>query len=209
MANIYRDAAKRSNQRAREQVQAVLARIDYRLKQKDWKGNVDRVRTAFKEHGGAAKLTDLRADIRLRLLNDDSGLSANVAKLSLLAVDSAIKAASKGDLNEVAGHLRRIMDSALHGFESPEMGRQPIGLEFPDGPQAKTKRPPIRGGQDVKGWCVVLAVCLAWAYSSFVVALIVCFAVPFCFCCYHMAAALTFAAHQALCVLLNNACAGG
>ena len=200
LADIHLDAAKRSNQRAREQIQAVLARIDHRLKEKDWRGNVGRVRTAFKERGGAAKLADLRADIRLRLLNDDSGLSATVAELSVATLDSAIKAASKGDLNEVVGHLRGIMDHALKGFESPEMGRQPIGLELPGVPRGKkTPRPPIGGGQDVKGWCVALGVCLAWAYSSLVASLIVCFAVPFCWCCFHLAALGTFAVHQLLC----------
>jgi hypothetical protein len=76
---IYSDSAKRSNQRAREQVQTVLDRLVHQTKQKGWESNVVRVKQAFKDRGGSAKLADLRADIRLRLLNDDSGLSATVA----------------------------------------------------------------------------------------------------------------------------------
>lgn len=199
VADVYRQAAERSNQRAQEQVQAVLARLNHRTKEKDWKGHVNRVRTAFKERGGATKLTDLREEIRVRLLHDDSGLSASVAELSLTALDAATKAASRGDLNEVAAHMRGIMESALQGFASPEMGRQPIGIGLHEGSHGKAKRRPIGGGQDVKGWCVALGVCLAWAYSSLIASLIICFAVPFCWCCFHLAVLGAFMVHHLAC----------
>jgi hypothetical protein len=209
MASTYREAAKRSNQRAREQAQTVLDRLDQRLKEKDWKGHVNRVRAAFKERGGAAKLADLREDIRLRLLNDDAGISANLAELSMTALDGAIKAASKGDLDEVAAHLRGVMDFALRAFESPEMGRQPVGIGMPNTRRGKTKRPPIGGGVVDAGWCAALAACLIWAYSSLVVSLILCGAIPFCWCCIHLLILGTFAVHETLChVLFQKRCTG-
>jgi hypothetical protein len=206
IASIHSDAATRSNQRAQEQVQTVLARIDHVLRGDDWSGHVERVRAAFRERGGAKKLKGLRADIRLQLLDDDPGISATLAELSLVALDSAINAASEGDLDQVAGHMRGIMDYALRGFESPEMGRQPIGLGLFDDERSDSGSPPIGGGADA-GWCVALAACLAWAWSSLIASLIVCFAVPFCWCCFHMFALGTFALHQIACIAaLGPAC---
>jgi len=60
--------------------------------------------------------------------------------------------------------------------------------------------PAIAGGQNVNGWCVALGACLAWAYSSLIASLIACFVIPFCWCCFHLAALGTFAIHQLLCI---------
>ena len=128
VSSIHLDAAKRSNQRAREQAQTVLARIDDLVQQKTWAEHVRRVREAFRERGGAAKLNAFREDVRLNLLNNDSGMSAVVARLSVTVLDSAIKSAAEGDLNHIAAHLRGVMAAALSGFEAPDMGRQPVGL---------------------------------------------------------------------------------
>lgn len=200
VVGIHSDAAARSNQRAQEQVRAVLARIDHQLQDKDWSGHVARVRAAFKERGGEKKLADLRADVRLHLLDDDPGLSATAAELSLAALDAALKAASEGDLDQLAGHMRGVMDYALRGFESKEMGRQPVGLGLLDGAKADGGPAPVGGAADVNGWCVALYACLAWAWSSLIASLIVCFAVPFCWCCFHMAALFTFMVHQFACI---------
>jgi hypothetical protein len=175
----------------------VLARIDHVLGADDWSGHVERVGAAFKEHGGSKKLEDLRADIRLRLLDDDTGLSAPVAELSMACLDGAIKAASDGNLNQVVAHMRNTMEGALRGFAAPEMGRQSIGLGLFHDERGDSGSPPIGGGDT--GWCVALAACLAWAYSSLIASLIACFAFIWCVCCWHLAIMGTFAVHQLAC----------
>jgi hypothetical protein len=177
VASIHADAAMRSNERAQEQIRTVIARIDHVLEGDDWDGHVKRVRKAFKEHDGTRKLVALRADVRLHLLEADSSLSANVAELTLASLDGAIKAASEGDLNQVVAHMRGIMDAALRGFESPEMGRQSIANGL-----LEDERGDGIGGAST-GWCVALAACIAWAWSSFFFTVIVCMAIPFCWCC--------------------------
>lgn len=201
VADVYRDSAKRFNQRAQEQVRTVLARMDNRVTEADWKGTVDRVRNAFNERGGAAKLADLRADVRRHLLDAEAGVSAATARLVLTTLDGAIKAASKGDLNEIVAYARGIMAHGLKGFQSAEMGRQPVGLSLlPDPKTGKTKRPRVRGGAN-EGWCIAAAVCTGWNVSSVIFCLIACFVTPFCWCCYFMACLGTFA-------LVNLGCAG-
>lgn len=199
VSTIHLDAAKRSNRRAQEQIQTVLARMDHTREADDWSGHVERVRAAFKEQNGPEKLDDLRADIRLRLLDDGTGLSATVAELSMACLDGAIKAASAGDLNEVVAHMQGTMEGSLRGFASPEMGRQSIGLGlFDDKPAGGS--PPIGGGDT--GWCIALAACLAWAYSSLIASMIACFAFIWCVCCWHLAILGTFFAHQLACVTI-------
>lgn len=200
VASIHSDAATRSNQRAQEQVRTVLARIDHVRQGDDWGGHVERVRVAFKERDGAQKLIDLRADIRLSLLDTDPGLSATVAEFSLAALDGAIKAASEGDLNEVVGHMRGLMEASLRGFESPEMGRQSVGHGLLEDQRGDSGPSPIGGAST--GWCVALGACIAWAVSSLVVSMILCFAIPFCWCCLHLAFLGTFALHMIACALI-------
>jgi hypothetical protein len=187
LTSAHSAAATRSNSRTTGQASIVIARIDHRIHQKDWQGNVDRVRVAYKDHGGAEKLKDLRADVQYHLLHDDPGLSAHIAALSMSTLDSAIAAASDGDLNKVVGHLREIMSQAQVGFESQDMGRQRV--------QPSSPLP----AADVNGWCVALAACLAWAISSLIASLIVCAAVPFCWCCFSPALLFAWAGHMAIC----------
>jgi hypothetical protein len=208
ISDIHLSAAKRSNERVREQAQTVLARIDDLAKQDVWRSHVSRVKKEFKQREGVQKLKNAREDIRLALLNDDSGMSANVAKLSLTTLDRAIEAAAKGDLDRILVHLRAVMTAALKGFESSDMGRQAVGLGLL-GSDDSSDTPEIRGGADT-GWCVALAACLAWAYSSLIASMVICFATPFCWCCFHLAVLGTFAVHQLACLLaLEPACRGG
>ena len=201
VADIYGDAAKRSNKRAQEQIEAVLARIDNRINEADWKGTVERVRNTFNERDGASKLANLRDEIRVHLLNEDPGVNAATARLLLATLDGAIKAAAKGDLNEIVAYARGIMTNGLKGFQSPEMGRQPVGLGLlPDRKPGKAKRPPVRGGAN-EGWCVAAAVCMGWNVTSIIFCFCACFATPFCWCCYFMACLGTFA-------VVNFGCAG-
>jgi hypothetical protein len=199
VASVHADAAARANQRAQEQAGTVVARIDHVLQGDDWAGHVERVQAAFRKQGGARKLADLREDVRLHLLDADEHVSASTAELALACVDSAVKAAAEGDLNQIAAHMRAVMQSAQRGLAEPEMGRQPLGDGLFDHLKGDGEPPPVGGG-DTTGWCVALAACLAWAYSSLVVGLILCFAIPFCWCCIHLLILATFGVHQIACV---------
>lgn len=193
MAAVHADAAARANQRAQDQVRAVIARIDHVVQGNDWAGHVERVRQAFEENDGATKLVDLRADVRLRLLDTDPGMNATAAELTLASLDGAIKAASGGDLNQVVGHMREVMQAALKGFESPEMGRQSIGHGLLEDERGEG----VGGGS--AGWCVALAACIAWATSSLIASLVACFAFIWCVCCWHIAILATFGVHMFAC----------
>jgi|GEM_PF-5338773 len=201
VARMHHDAAVRSNHRAREQAQTVIDRINHVLDDEGWRStHLERVRTAFKERGGAKKLEDARADVRLHLLNDEPGLSASMAELSLSTLDAAIKSASEGDLTQVVGHLRGVMERGLRGFQSTGTGRQPAALESLQNGQSSDEEPPTLGARADPGWCVALYACLAWAWSSFVFSMLCCNAIPFCWCCI---APVIFAAsllHTFLCV---------
>ena len=173
-------------------MRTVLARIDHVRQGEEWAPHVERVRATFIERNGAKMLDDLRADIRLRLLEEDPGLGASVAALSLASLDGAIAAASGGDLDRVVGHMQGTMEQAVDALASPDASGEDVSA--------------VQRAADDPA-CVALAVCLAWAYSSFIAAMIVCFAVPFCWCCYAAAAIITWVGHQALCVaILGTLC---
>jgi len=197
VAQMHRDLAVRNNRRAREQFEFLGERIEARTKQDDWAGLVKEAEAAFSERGGAERLDDARAEIRMQLLQEDTGLSAAVSEQALALFDRTAERAKRGNLNDVLGLMRETCRTAGEGFGAEEMGRQAA-------PQAMTlgegHPPPVGGGQNVNGWCVALGVCLAWAYSSLIASLIVCFAVPFCWCCFHLAVLATFMVHQLACI---------
>ncbi|MFY2557111.1 hypothetical protein ACN469_05725 [Corallococcus terminator] len=201
VARIHHDAAVRSNHRAQEQAKTVIDRINHVLDDEGWRStHLERVRAAFKERGGAKKLEDMRADVRLHLLNDEPGLSASMAELSLSTLDAAIKSAAEGDLTHVVGHLRGVMEHCLRGFQSPDMGRQSVGLELHEKGQGSDKEPPPIGGGADTGWCIALYACLSWAWSSFVFSMLCCNAIPFCWCCIAPAIFAATLLHTFLCV---------
>src|SRR5262249_17209373 len=147
---LYKDAAVRAQNRAATQLSTTVELIKHRMNQKDWAAHVKRVRVAFKSRGGTEKLRSLREDFRLQMLEGGPVISADVAELSLVVLDGAVRAASGGDLNKCMKHLLGIMDFALRGVQSPEIGRQSIPLDMsPEG--NFDEPPPIRGAQDVKG----------------------------------------------------------
>jgi hypothetical protein len=197
VATIYSEAAARANRRAQEQARVVLARIDHVVQADDWPGHVKRIQAAFKEHGGAEMLADLREDFRLQLLDTDAQVRASSAELALACLDGAIKAASDGDLNQFVGYVRNVMESAQRGFADPEMGRQSLGQGLFD--DLHEGGAPTIGGGQAAGWCVLLAACLAWAASSLVFCILACGGTPFCWCCYAVGCFLTGTAHAALC----------
>ena len=209
VANVQLDAAKRANQRARDHAQAVLERIDRLVRSDDWGAHVERVRAAFQERGGGRRrLEDACEDLRLQLLNEEPGVSPSVAELTMRAFDRVLDAASKGDLNQMVGHMRRIMEGALHAFESPEMGRQWIGSQMIEDVMRDRGIPPIAGAARDEGWCAAWAACIAWAISSLAACLVICFVWGFC--SWHMACFAGESAHILACSLIfGNLCSYG
>jgi hypothetical protein len=207
VAEMHRDSATRHNRRARQQLGFLIQRIDARLEAKDWASIVKEAEAGFLEHGGREHLEDARAEIRMNLLEQEPGLTAAVSEQALALFDRAAARAKNGNLTSVLELMRENCEVALEGFASDQMGRQPAaqGLYLSEG-----EPPPISGGQNVNGWCVALGACLAWAYSSLIASLIICFAVIFCWCCFHLAVLGTFAIHQLACFLaFQPACASG
>ncbi len=207
VARMTSEAATRVNQRAQEQIRTVLSRIDFVREGDDWAAHVERIRSGFAEHNGRKMLDDARADVLLRLLEDEPGLSASAAHLAVAGLDGAIDAASDGDLDQVVGYMRLVMENALQGFSEPEMGRQSVGHDLLDQIRGAKSSKPARARDE--GACTALLICLAWAWSSFIASIIICAVVPFCWCCFAWAAGLTLAAHQTLCGLIfGTACNG-
>lgn len=200
VAAVHAAAAARCSQRAQQQAQAVLAQVDQVAQGDEWDRHVEKVRAVFEQRGGEQMLADLRDDVRLQLLDADPGLNANNAELVLTLVDSGIKAASAGDLNEIVGYMRKVMQAAAGGYASPEMGRQPIGLGLFDDGRGDDGPWPVGGGADIKGWCIALGACIAWAISSLVASMVVCFVYIGCAASFWIL--LAFGAHFNACFLI-------
>jgi hypothetical protein len=198
VARMHRDAATRHNRRACEQLEFLIQRIDARKQADDWADIVKQAEIGFLEHGGQERFHDLRADVRMHLLEQEPGLSAAVSEQALALFDRAAESAKLGNLTTVLDFMQENCQVALEGFASEGMGRQPAsqGFYLTDGDP-----PPVAGGQDVNGWCVALAACLAWANASLIATLLWCGAVPFCFCCFAGAVWLTYIGHWNLCFI--------
>ena len=161
-------------------------------------------RSAEEDGGG------LRTRVRTCGCNcyEEPGVSPSVAELTMRAFDRVLDAASKGDLNQMVGHMRRIMEGALHAFESPEMGRQWIGSQMIEDVMRDRGIPPIAGAARDKGWCAAWAACIAWAISSLAACLVICFVWGFC--SWHMACFAGESAHILACSLIfGNLCSYG
>lgn len=197
VARMHRDAAVRSNRRARQQFEFLIERIDARRKADDWPGLVKQAGASFGEHGGRERLDDARADFQVHLLEEDPGMSAAVAEQALALFDHTSKRAGRGDPDAVLDVMRETCELAQTGLASDEMGRQPapqVAHLFRNGPSGAA------GGQNVNGWCVALGLCEAWAISSFIAATIICLAIPFCWCCFYPVLMAAFLGHHFTCL---------
>jgi hypothetical protein len=197
VARMHRDAAVRGNRRAGQQLGFLIERIDARRNADDWPGLVKHTEASFGEHQGKERLDDARADFKVRLLEEDPGMSAAVAEQALALFDHMTKRTQRGDLNAVLDLMRETCEVAQAGMASDEMGRQPapqVAHLFPGGATGAA------GGQNVNGWCVALAACEAWAISSFIASTIICMAVPFCWCCFYPILMAAFFGHHLTCL---------
>ena len=139
VAKVHSAAATRVNERARDQIQMVMDRLEEVRRGDDWPGNVARMRAGFQDRDGAKRLDDARADLRLAMLEDDPGLKASVAEFSLRILDNTLRVAAGGDLDQIADHLRKIMENAVKRI-----------LLAGDGTPAG--RPRVVGGQSGRQW---------------------------------------------------------
>lgn len=201
--DLYFTAATQASRRARQQLRTVVERIDHIRESDEWAEHVRRVRIAFHEQDGRQLLHDARSEIIIHL--DDRGpeINAAQARLTLAGFDRAIQSAADGDLDQVLDFMRQIMTSAILDVDSPEAWRAPFSADYaPIDAEAQA----ARSG----GWCTALGACVIWADASLAIAIAICAAVPFCWCCFWWAAVLTWMAHTAACVLaFNNACNAG
>ena len=197
VAELHRAAARRENRRACKQLEIVAERIDARRNDKDWAALVKRTRDDFRKHGGRQSLTDTRDDLRLRLFEQDPGLSGPVSEQALGLFDRTVEIAGDGDLNKMLDLMKEHCRAAREGFAEEQMGRQPASQAlYHTDPRGG---PEIAGGQDVNGWCVALAACIAWATSSLVASIIICAAIVLCWCCFIPALLFSYGLHMATC----------
>lgn len=158
VVRLHRDAAERWNRQARRQLRPVMDRIDARRRQDDWSDWNGRVRHAFTDRDGPRQVEDLVAETRTMLL--DAEISAAVAQELMGIVERSAEALVGGGLDGIVGELRNVMERGLAAAEHPEMGRQPAS--------------PISTAR---------AACVATAWIAFGVAIAVCSAIDFCWCC--------------------------
>jgi len=199
VVRMHRDAAVRCNRRARDQLGFVIQRMEDRRQKDDWSGIVEEAQAGFQEHGGRDGIEDAREEFRRLLLDEEPGLSAALCEQTLMLFDVTAERAGRGDLNAVVDLMLEAAEFGRDGFASEEMGRQPapqVRAMFRGGP------PTIAGGQDVNGWCVVAAACMVWAQASLFASIVICFAVPFCWCCFLPVLLIAFAAHFATCTAI-------
>ncbi len=199
VGRMHRDAAVRSNRRASQQFGFLIERIDARRQAEDWPGLVKQAQASFADHGGKERVQDALSDFQVHLLDEDPGMSADVAEQALALFDHMAKRAGQGDLDAVLDLMRESCELAQSGLASDEMGRQvapQVAHLFRDGHSGAA------GGQNVNGWCVALGLCEAWAISSFIAATFICMAIPFCFCCFYPVLLAAFLAHHFTCLAL-------
>jgi len=207
VVKMHRSSAERHNRRTSQQFGILAERIDARRMAGDWAALVKDTREGFRDHGGREALADAREEYRVWLF-ESSTLSAAVSEQALGVFDHVAGLASEGDLDRVLDFMHEQCLVAREGFAADDMGRQPAPQAIdPTNPGGK---PAIAGGQNVNGWCVALAACIAWAVSSFICSVCICAAVPLCWCCFWGILFLSFGLHLASCsIAFQQACSTG
>lgn len=200
---LHRATARRHNRRAVQQYDFLAQRIQaHRKQQSGWDELVQGAKAGFREHGGLQSVADAREEFRVHLYTMDRGLTADVSEQALRLFDRIAERFGDGDLDAGLDLLHEQAVIARDAFAQDDMGRAPASQAlFHD----DSSGPIIAGGQNVNGWCIALGVCLAWAISSLIASLIICFAVPFCWCCFHLVLMGSFLAHEATCLVLFDA----
>jgi hypothetical protein len=156
---LHRSAGERANRRCRRQFAAVIEAIDDRVSRDDWADVVVKARQEYEAHEGPQLLEDARADTRAALLDVDT-LPSRSASLVVAMMDEAFDRVASDGLSGGMQLLRETLDNAVDVLSAPEMGRQPAS-------------------PDIASYLV----CMAGSLAIFIVAIILCVGVPFCWCC--------------------------
>jgi hypothetical protein len=162
---LHRSAGERANRWCRRQFGTVIEAIDNRVGRDDWSDLVARAQHEFDAHEGRQQLEDAAAEIRARLLDVDR-LPLTAGRVASL-IDQAFERVASEGLPGGMQLLRENLENGVKVLSAPEMGRQ--------------ESSPDQAAYDI---CVVgvLAIC--------VIAMVICLAAYFCWCCYGWAIAL-------------------
>jgi len=174
VAALHRRAAERDNRQALRLVRAAQEGLRNRTAQEDWQDRASALDEAFGAQDGASALQDMRERWVETMYETD--LDAGDSREAVEIFDKAVSASREG----VASLIRWFDDQLTQAGEalsSPTMGRNP--------------HPPLTDNQ---------AACLAVVAANTTIATIVCFATPFCWCCYGWVIALAAAAATAACL---------
>jgi hypothetical protein len=177
---IHQSAGERANRRSRRQFASVIEAIDERLSRDDWPDRVANSRHEYEVHQGREQLEDARADFRAALLDLDTLPSTATSRVVTLMNEALDRVASDG-LSGAVQLLREQADYAVTALAAPEMGRQPAS---PD--------------------TAMYVACTVGVYAICAIAMAICLASYFCWCCWFWAILLAAAAGILSCVPLYN-----
>jgi hypothetical protein len=171
---LHRSAGERANRWCRRQFATVIEAIDDRVGRDDWSDLVARAQHEFDAHEGRQQLEDAAAELRARLLDVDR-LPVTAGRLASV-IDQAFERVASEGLSGGMQLLRENLENGVKVLSAPEMGRQEAS---PD--QA------------------AYYVCISGVCAITVIALVICFAAYFCWCCYGWAILLADLAATASC----------
>lgn len=159
---LHRSAGERANRWCRRQFRTVIEAIDNRVGRDDWSDLVARAQHEFDAHDGRLQLEDAAAEIRARLLDVDR-LSVTAGRIASLIDQGFERVASEG-LSGGVQLLRENLENGVKALSAPEMGRQEAS---PDQ--------------------VAYDICATGVTAICIIALVICGAAYFCWCCYFWA----------------------
>src|SRR5262249_54705683 len=146
----------------------------------DWPSLVTSTRHEYDARGGRELFEDARAEFRARLLDMDT-LPSSTTGIIINLTDEALDRAESDGLNGGMQLLRDHLENTLSALAAPEMGRQ----------QASPDR-------------AMVVACLSGVIAVCIIALIICGAAYFCWCCYWWAILLATLAAEASCAGLAS-----
>jgi len=176
VAALYREDAERDRAQAVRQFRGVMARLDSRLGQDDWRELADRSTREFEERDGAALFEDARGRLRLEVLEMDGVPGPDAAVMMQVFSESLDRARAEG-LDGAARLLRERLEAGMQALQSPGMGRE----------QAS----PLTQNQTI---------CLGIVSAMATAMMIACAFAPYCWCCGWWVIILWLAAAQILCI---------
>jgi hypothetical protein len=178
VARLNREVGERYNRQVRRQFQAAIERLDDRLRQDDWPDFLERVNKEFSERDGAQQVKDLLAEAKEALVNVEMTGQATTECLTI--IETSAERVIQGGFEAAVSDLRVTLQRGLEAAEHPEMGRQPAS--------------PISTARGI---------CIAAAWVAAAVALGICSAITFCWCCFWPVIAVVLAVALTACTFID------